>query len=282
MQEINVRSLQASSDLNSLKVIRFEDLYLNKNMEEGLHRHDFFFLMVLEKATGKHHVDFTNIPVAANSVTLIRPGQVHELILKKGSKGYLITFGAGYYEKDLLRKIAAQNFHKFNPNLFVPILSIAKNIFEEFTNQEKDFERIIMANLDILFIQISRDISKNMEAKKHQNLAEQELLDKLLYHIEHQIHKKKQVTDYAKALHLTSYQLNNTTKKLVGKTCSQLINEQIILASKRLLLATSNQINEIAFKLGYEDPAYFVRFFKRHTNYTPMAFRQHFKKVPFF
>ncbi len=282
MQEITVRNIQTSSDLGNFQVIRFEDIYLDKNMEEGLHRHDFFFLMVLEKAKGKHHVDFTNIPVTPNTVNFLRPGQVHELILQKGSKGYLITFNSEYYQKEILRKVSQQNFYKFDQVIFDQILNISRNIFEEFTKQEKGFENIIKANLDILFILLSRDISKKMESKEFPNLDEQELLDELLYLIESQICNKKQVTDYARDLHLTTYKLNNTTKKLLDKTCSQLINEQTILESKRLLLATSNQINQIAFKLGYEDPAYFIRFFKRHTSYTPKAYRQHFKKVLFY
>ncbi|TDN97690.1 helix-turn-helix domain-containing protein [Sunxiuqinia elliptica] len=281
MQEITVRNIQISPYLNNFQVIRFEDIYLDKNMEEGLHRHDFFFLMILEKANGKHHVDFTNIPVTSNTVTFLRPGQVHELILHKGSKGYLITFNSEYYYKKILRRVSQQNIYKLDQVFFEQILNISRNIFEEFTTQEKGFENIIKANLDILFVLLSRDISKKIESKKFQNLEEQELLDKLLYLVEHQICNSKQVTDYARELHSTSYKLNNTTKNLLGKTCSQLINEQIILESKRLLLATSNQINEIAFKLGYEDPAYFIRFFKRHTSYTPKAYRQHFKKVPF-
>lgn len=281
MQEITVRNIQISPYLNNFQVIRFEDIYLDKNMEEGLHRHDFFFLMILEKANGKHHVDFTNIPVTSNTVTFLRPGQVHELILHKGSKGYLITFNSEYYYKKILRRVSQQNIYKLDQVFFEQILNISRNIFEEFTTQEKGFENIIKANLDILFVLLSRDISKKIESKKFQNLEEQELLDKLLYLVEHQICNRKQVTDYARELHSTSYKLNNTTKNLLGKTCSQLINEQIILESKRLLLATSNQINEIAFKLGYEDPAYFIRFFKRHTSYTPKAYRQHFKKVPF-
>lgn len=282
MQEITIRNIQASSHLRNFQIIRFEDIYLDKNMDEGLHRHDFFFLMILEKANGKHHVDFTNTPVASNTVTLLRPGQVHELILQKGSKGFLITFNTQYYQKEILRKISQQNFYKFNQVLFNQILNMSRNIFEEFTNQDKGFNNIIKSNLDILFVLLSRNISKRIESKKNQNLNELDILDKLLYLVEQQICYNKQVTYYANNLHLTSYKLNTITKKLLGKTCSQLINEQIILESKRLLLATSNQINEIAFKLGYEDPSYFIRFFKKQTNYTPNVYRQHFKKVPFF
>jgi hypothetical protein len=59
-------------------------------------------------------------------------------------------------------------------------------------------------------------------------------------------------------------------------TLKELINEYIILESKRQLLATSNQVGQIADHLGYEDVSYFIRFFKKHTGYSPEAFRHHF------
>ncbi|MBL7932446.1 MAG: AraC family transcriptional regulator, partial [Bacteroidia bacterium] len=74
-----------------------------------------------------------------------------------------------------------------------------------------------------------------------------------------------------------SYQLNSITKSLLGKTCSEIINEQIILEARRYLLATSNQVNQIAYQLGYEDVSYFIRFFKKHTGHSPDSFRQNFK-----
>jgi AraC-like DNA-binding protein len=45
----------------------------------------------------------------------------------------------------------------------------------------------------------------------------------------------------------------------------------------RLLLATANQVKEVADGLGYEDVSYFIRFFKKQTGQTPDAFRKKFK-----
>jgi YesN/AraC family two-component response regulator len=59
----------------------------------------------------------------------------------------------------------------------------------------------------------------------------------------------------------------------MAKTASELINEYIILEAKRYLLATPNQIKEIADQLGYEDVSYFIRFFRKQTGYSPEAFR---------
>ena len=46
---------------------------------------------------------------------------------------------------------------------------------------------------------------------------------------------------------------------------------------RRQLLATTNQVNHIASELGYEDPSYFFRFFRKHTGYSPQSYRNNFK-----
>lgn len=78
-------------------------------------------------------------------------------------------------------------------------------------------------------------------------------------------------------MNLSPYQLNEITKATIGKTASELINEHIILEAKRYLLATPNQIKDIADHLGYEDVSYFIRFFKKHTGYSPEAFRHNLR-----
>lgn len=104
----------------------------------------------------------------------------------------------------------------------------------------------------------------------------QERLEALLALIERHIATHKEVAWYAAKLRLTPYQLNAATKTALGKTCSKLIDDHVVLEAKRHLLATSNQVKQIADGLGYEDVSYFIRFFRKHTGYSPESFRQRF------
>jgi AraC-like DNA-binding protein len=99
----------------------------------------------------------------------------------------------------------------------------------------------------------------------------------LLALLQAHLFKHKQVAEYAAMMNLSTYQLNAITKETMGKTCSELITEQIILEAKRYLLATSNLVSQIADHLGYQDVSYFIRFFKKHTGHSPEAFRNNFK-----
>ncbi|WP_088445396.1 helix-turn-helix transcriptional regulator [Flavobacterium oreochromis] len=60
----------------------------------------------------------------------------------------------------------------------------------------------------------------------------------------------------------------------MNKTPLQIIQERIILESQRLLLHSELNVTQIGYRLGFEDPSYFVKFFKKHANMSPSEFRK--------
>lgn len=85
--------------------------------------------------------------------------------------------------------------------------------------------------------------------------------------------RQKQTLFYAEQLSLSTKRLNELSKKYFGKTVAQLIHEKIMVEAKRELIYTNRTIKAIALELGFEDVAYFTRYFKRATGLTPQTFR---------
>jgi AraC family transcriptional activator of pobA len=232
-------------------------------------------MLALKKGTGDHEIDFTSHEICDNSVFFMRPGQVHQLTLKAGSTGFLMEFKNDFYSNQLLRKVSGMTYHHLDDNRFKKILSILTNIFQEYTGKQERYQEVIKANLSILFIELVRQESKSPSTNV--SPYTQERLEEFLKLLEIHISGHKQVSKYAVMMSLSPYQLNAITKETLDKTCSEVIDEYIILESKRCLLATSSQVNQIADHLGYEDVSYFIRFFKKHTGFSPEAFRYNFK-----
>jgi AraC family transcriptional activator of pobA len=259
------------------------DLLGGKDMVQELHRHDFFFILALKKGIGNHEIDFTSHKVCDDSVFFMRPGQVHQLTLKAKSTGYLMEFKTDFYyphdklSNQLLRKASHKDLCQLDTNRFKKILTILTYIFQEYTNKQEKYQEVIKANLGIFFIELVRNRQNRKSPSNPVNPYAQERLEEFLDLLETHIANHKQVPQYADLLNLSPYQLNAITKATLGKTCSELINEYIILEIKRYLLATTNQVSQIAYHLGYEDVSYFIRFFKKHTGYAPEAFRHNFK-----
>ncbi len=83
-----------------------------------------------------------------------------------------------------------------------------------------------------------------------------------------------QVNDYATLLHVPPSRLNRLCLKLSGKSAFDITQQRLILEACRKLTYLSSNIASIAYELGFQDPAYFSRLFKRHTGFTPKAFRE--------
>lgn len=82
------------------------------------------------------------------------------------------------------------------------------------------------------------------------------------------------VKEYANLLNVSAKTLTNCVYESSHSTPLSLINERIVLEAKRQLLHSSLKVKEIAFRLGFEDPSYFVKFFKRHVGCLPAEFRE--------
>ncbi|KIC96242.1 AraC family transcriptional regulator [Flavihumibacter solisilvae] len=250
-----------------------------QDLVQELHRHDFYYVLALANGKGKHEIDFTAYPVGNCSVYFLRPGQVHHLTLKKGSKGIMMGFDNTFYSPQGksaiqgLRKVSSKNYCKSGVHSFNKLYAALTSILEEFNAKQERYYESIRAYMEIFFIELARQSRQPGSPLNGNNSYTQERLEELLELLDTHLKAEKQVAQYAGRMHLTPYQLNAITKSTLGKTCSDLINERIILEAKRLLLATSEQVNQVADHLGYEDVSYFIRFFKKHTGFTPETFR---------
>mgnify|MGYP001096087098 CR=1 FL=1 len=287
MKNIPIRqlgsSLQELSAAEIFKIRKIEEIVGNKDLMHDLHRHDFFFILVVDHGAGTHEIDFTPYKIVNNSAFVLRPGQVHQLELKAGSTGFLAEFSTKFYhpkEKSSrlrFRKISNKNYCQLETNRFNNLKSLLNIIYSEYQLKDVGYEDSIKAGLEMFFIEFVRQSAEPNKKTTATNSYTQERFEEFMELLDKHIANKKQVAHYTEMMNLSSYQLNEITKSSIGKTASDLINEHLILEAKRYLLATSNQIKDIADQLGFEDPSYFIRFFKKHTGQSPQEFRTNFK-----
>ncbi len=283
MKKIPVRHIKDSFSEDRFSIRAIEALVANEDLTHDLHRHDFYFILFIQNGTGEHEIDFIQYEVNNHSVFFIRPGQVHQLKLHKGTTGFMLQFTSDFYalrentSSIVLRKASNKNHCHVNTERFEKIALLLEVVFQEYTKKQDRYKEVVKASLDIIFIELVRQSSNPNMIVNEAKLYAQERLEELQDLLEENIHTKKQVSEYAEMLSITPYQLNAITKALLQKTVSELINEHIILEAKRMLIATTNQVTQVADMLGYDDPSYFIRFFRKQTGLTPEVFRQNFK-----
>ncbi|MBX3605910.1 MAG: helix-turn-helix domain-containing protein [Piscinibacter sp.] len=81
------------------------------------------------------------------------------------------------------------------------------------------------------------------------------------------------VTRYAERLGLSAERLNRMVRAETGRSVQALLHERLVREACRRLVHVAAPVSRIAFELGFEDPAYFCRFFKRHVGRGPREYR---------
>lgn len=83
----------------------------------------------------------------------------------------------------------------------------------------------------------------------------------------------RHVNQYAQAMHITMPHLCSTIKSVSSRTAGDIITDAIVTDAKAQLKITVLPIKEIALSLGFDNVAFFNRFFKTHVGVTPKAYR---------
>ncbi len=283
MKEIPVRSLATAPTSLRLSenfdIRSVEQVLGGKDVVQALHRHDHCFLLVLTTGEGMHECDFRPHTLEPHTIYSMRPGQVHRLELKLGSTGYILQFKADFLATGeqgarlVLRRTGHIEVFHTDAERYGELVMLLDRIARTFAAQQEGYLHIVRAYLSAFLADLVLQAPSHAHVSSAKGYA-QERLEELLELIETNVHSTKEVAAYAELMHLSTFQLNAIAKAGTGRTCSELITDQIILEAKRYLRATTDQVTQVADRLGYNDPSYFIRFFKKHTGYTPEGFRQ--------
>jgi AraC family transcriptional activator of pobA len=114
----------------------------------------------------------------------------------------------------------------------------------------------------------------NAEATEFPSGPDLKLLRRFRALIETNYLKHWPVQRYARHLDLSETSLNRLCRTLCGTTAFDLIQQRLALEARRRLVFRAHPVQGIAAELGFKDPAYFSRFFRRHCGMSPAEFRR--------
>ena len=158
------------------------------------------------------------------------------------------------------------------------IKSLFQNIQDELEWKDSSAEEMIRTYVKQIIIRATRKWKKQNLDNDTLRIPGSELdifrdFSRLL---EIHFREKHNVADYAELLHMAPKTLTHKFKHLNLESPNQFIINRILLEAKRLLFYTDKPVKEIAYNLGYEDPAYFNRLFTNKTGNTPANFKKNY------
>lgn len=230
-------------------------------------------------------VDFNYFEVTQPSLFFLT--NQHVKIIKAQEKAKLLYYNRDFYCIQIHDKEVACDgllFHNIFEIPFVEldreediiIQQLFQNIEHELESRDSSAEEMIRTYVKQIIIRATRKWKKQNLDNESIKVPSNEVdifrdFSRLL-----QIHfrEKHNVSEYAELLHIAPKTLTHKFKSLQLESPNQLIINRIILEAKRLLIYTDKTVKEIAYDLGYEDPAYFNRLFTNKTGNTPAYFKK--------
>ena len=283
--EIKKLKFKRNADLQ-IEVVSLHTLTsVSKDHLINPHRTNFYHIFLFENCQPSHLVDFEPINIEPYSLLFIDKDRVHQFDQLLNYEGQVLVFTDDFFcttETDtrflrssiLFNDLAGKPTIKLNKTDLEKYTNICESITEELNSPADNSKYILLKNLLHNFLLLAeREKHKQgfTELKKGADLDYTLLFRDLL---EGNYTKLKSVNDYAKIICISEKRLGQATAKIFGKQPKEIINDRILLEAKRLLVHTHLSIKEIGQELGFEDPAYFVRYFKKNTETTPVEFRE--------
>ncbi len=236
----------------------------------------YFFLFMLEGST-RHSVDLQQFDIRQNELLFILPHQIHQLPATKHGTDY---FKIGF-DENTLSLLPTQYPFLLNPFnnqkiLFpapaaVRLRSIFANLLDLLSTADTD-PALILAHLNSLLAEIN---AVYFSAQK--NPADDRLAKYIGFKnfLENNFTEQYPISEIAEQLALNPNGLYSIVKHYSGLSPKEFITRRLILeAKRRLYYGESASIKELAFELGFSDPEYFSRLFKKATGKTIAAFVQ--------
>lgn len=248
------------------------------------HRHDGFyqvhFLLYgrISILLEDEHYEYVQGPM----FILTPPSAPHAFITKEGTIGHVVTVRQSIINP-LLENIYAQSIDtiKLKPNFYTlnedkQDADIIERYFQlialesQYNNQGKD--EVLSCLVKALFAFLFRFCDK-VESKINLVKGDVKLFMRFNYLIDDHYKEHLNISDYAKMLGVSETRLKDMCRRQAQSSPKKMILDKLFLEAKNLLKFSDLSVLEIAYHLGFKDPAYFARFFTKLEGICPSKWR---------
>jgi len=240
------------------------------------HRDDHYMFILQQKGQFQLEIDFNETKLKDAVVCFVAPGQVHRYVKWKDSKGWFVFVDVSL-AGDQVREIF-ETYHLVRqvvPLEADDVIFKCIPILAQLLNKEQSALRtsIIANQVGAILGMIASKLMQSPKAGQTVNGQRYHIVNRFKQLVRNNYKEHKQVQQYAELLAISPLYLNEVVKEITGFPASYWIQQEIVLEAKRLLFYTVQDVKQIAYELGYEDHAYFSRFFKKNTGVTALEFR---------
>jgi len=128
--------------------------------------------------------------------------------------------------------------------------------------------------LSTVLLWVERWYDASRTERRESDDAEVQLHRRFARLLEQDFARHHDAAHYADALGVPPAALSRALSQVTGRATKDLITERVMLEAARLLRFTDLTVGEVARRVGYDDPLYFSRAFKRRHGDSPQSYRE--------
>ena len=236
--------------------------------------------------SGKGRVNTKVFDLTQNSLMIVLPGQITELIdvSEDFNATYIImtdsfTNSLGIGNTFSLKQVVASSPYIYleerAKDSLENYLTMCRNLIPQKSNPHR--LEILQLLTRAFFLGLGYFIHKVEELNNVESRSN-EITKKFIELVEEHYSRHRELSFYAGKLNLTAKHLSRTVKETSGKHATEWIEKHVILDAITQLLSTNTSIKEIAYKLNFPSQSCFGKYFLRITGVSPATYRTQHKK----
>lgn len=267
------------------EILKIKDLYTKCGEIMTIsHRTDFYQVLWFKTGNLTHLVDFEPVEVRPDTILFLNKSIVQKFDKSGNYNGYVLLFTENFFCQTQEDVKFLKNCILFNDFLSLPKIDVSQSSKEyeqlfnliqtEFNSDNHSTGSDVLRGLLRTLLLYSERERKNQGFREITKDVHFDHVVSFQDSLDKNFRQQKTVKTYAQQLYVTPKKLNQATKRVLGKSPKQIIDERVILEAKRLIAHTNQSIKEIGFSLGFDEPTNFIKFFKNHQQITPFEFRE--------
>lgn len=246
------------------------------------HAHpDHCQLLLLTEGGSTLRVEADQWRAEAPAVLVVPATAVHALDSTPGTDGFIVTVAASFLDRAVGQDadlVAAANRAGVYPLSETELQE--HGLLDAFGRLDREFvwsapgrRTAIMAHLQRILVALARLRQERRLGATTGMRREAELVARYRELIEEHFRSGLPLGFFATRLGVTHARLNAACRSVMGTSALKLLHNRIVIEAQRNLLYTSMTVAEVAYAVGFKDPAYFSRFFLRQVGTPPGQFR---------
>ena len=241
--------------------------------QPAAHGHDYQEVIIITEGEAFHRIDWEARTMTGPHAVLVARGKVHAFRTGEGTRGWVIDF-----DPALLPRGASWLFSQFFALSKVPLLEAPCRsriqrlceLMEEHQGLEGHGET--QAYLLAALLAQLETLVPTLRGKPERD-SDFHMVKKFLGVLDTHYHHRKDLDFYARRLKVNPRRLTSVCKQIMGRTAAGLLEERCMVEARRFLAQSDLTVQQIAERLGYDDPSYFTKVFRKVAKDTPGRFR---------